>query len=179
MLCDARCSRLHGLIAITSQALIIREVIGFKKQKKKKRQEINQRRAGAGAQQWASVKSFPLDLLSDFTPTHCGKFWWGGGVQVSAGALPPFVAPPPPPMSLSARRRRFWFWTERLSCRSGAQVSRWRSWAFSWAGSAQPRRAGRALCTWPLGGEKKRVANGQVDNSPTPFTSTPPTQKRV
>lgn len=73
--------------------------------------------------------------------------------------LVPRVLHPPPPSSPqpacpSARRRRFWFWIEGLSCRSGARASRWRSWAFSWADSARPRHAGRALCTWPLGGER-------------------------
>lgn len=80
--------------------------------------------------------------------------------QVSAGAQCPVSSAPSSssssshPVSLSARRRRFWFWIEGPSCRSGARASHWRSWAFSWAGSAQRRRVERAPCTWPLGRDK-------------------------
>lgn len=55
---------------------------------------------------------------------------------------------------LSARMWTFWFWTERLSCCSGALASRWRFWAFSWVDSVRRHRAGRVLCTWPLKKEK-------------------------
>lgn len=80
--------------------------------------------------------------------------------QVSAGAQCPVSSAPSSssssshPVSLSARRRRFWFWIEGPSCHSGARASHWRSWAFSWAGSAQRRRVERAPCTWPLGRDK-------------------------
>lgn len=57
--------------------------------------------------------------------------------------------------SQSARKRRFWFWTEGLSCHREALVNHWRSWAFSWADSAQRRRAERAPCTWPLRGGRE------------------------
>ena len=87
---------------------------------------------------------------------------WGGGVALTTKFRCPLVPsapyPPPlllPPVSLSARRWRFWFWIEGLSCRSGVRASHWRSWAFSWAGSAQRRRVERAPCTWPLRWEKK------------------------
>lgn len=113
-------------------------------------------------------RGFPLDLLllSNFTPVHCGRSRgvsaagsrWGLALTTLFRCLlvPSAPCPPPllPPVSLSARRRRFWFWIEGPSCRSGARASHWRSWAFSWAGSAQRHHVGRAPCTWPLGREK-------------------------
>lgn len=107
------------------------------------------------------LASSALLFFSNVTPVHCGTrssrgvsvAGGGGGVALTTLFRCPLVpsapSPPPisPPVSLSARRRRFWFWIEGPSCRSGARASHWRSWAFSWVGSAQQRHVERAPCT--------------------------------
>ena len=123
--------------------------------------------------------AWTCSFISNFTQVQCGT-WSSCGVSVAGSRclcvcvcvwggvalttkfrcplVPSAPYPPPlllPPVSLSARRWRFWFWIEGLSCRSGVRASHWRSWAFSWAGSAQRRRVERAPCTWPLRWEKK------------------------